>query len=481
MKKSLSIIVFICLAFQGLSQNDASSNWVELNYGLTGSKYQPFWLRSNQYGTVPVKGSYMQVGGGYQQDYQNKHKFQVGYGADVRLLVGTDKSGVLIPELYVKSKFGIFELWGGMRKQTYGLADSTLSSGSFVWSGNALPMPKVELVVPNWYYPGFLGGFVAFKGSYAHGWFENNREDVAHFFLHQKSFYGQLGSKNAKVKLFAGFNHQVQWGGKLLYPDPKNLIGRNGYIPTSARDYFYVVTGFTLASKGDTSLNGLNDAWNRAGNHLGTIDIGAEFNIGKLKILAYRQSYYEDGSLFYGNNITDGLHGISFESKTKKTFKKLVLEYFNTTSQGGPLGSDAPQAWQRGQDNYFNNGAYQNGWTYRRMSIGNPFMTLDNETDLHPTDKTYFDNNRIEAFYIASEWQIGKADVIFKGSMANAIGWYGEEYLPVKRMYSVAVFFRKPVELFGYKATLKTNVGYDQSQWYANTFGIQAGLSMPLY
>jgi len=266
-----------------------------------------------------------------------------------------------------------------------------------------------------------------------------------------------------------------------LYPDPNNIIGINGQIPTTARDYFYVVTGFTLGSKGDTTLNGKNDAWNRAGNHLGTIDLGAEIDFGSFKVLGYRQSYYEDGSLFYLSNITDGLHGISIQSKKNTLFKKLVLEYFNSTSQGGGLGSGEGNGALRGLDNYFNNGAYTNGWTYRRMGVGSPFITLDSDTDLKPGNATYFDNNRVEAFYIASEWEINQTKILFKGSLANAIGWYGEEYVPVKKMYSIAFFIQKPTKILGYDALLKCNVGYDKSEWYHNTLGLNLGVSMPLF
>ena len=475
-------LLFTLISVSLFSQDEGVKNWLGIDYGISSGKYQPFWLRSNQYGTIPAKGSFMQVGAGYSQEYKENRKWiKLGYGADIRFLVGTDKSAVLIPELYVKSKFGIFELWGGMRKQVFGLVDSTISSGSYAWSGNALPMPKVEILVPDWYYPRFLGGRFAFKGSFAHGWFENNREDVSHFFLHQKTFYGQYGRKNAPLKLFAGFTHQVQWGGKLLYADPNNISGINGTVPTTLRDYLAVVTGFTLASKGDTLLNGKNDAWNRAGNHLGTVDIGAEITIGKVKILGYRQSYYEDGSLFWLNNITDGLHGVSIQSTSKSAFQKIVFEYFNSTSQGGPIGSDATKPWERGLDNYFNNSVYSEGWTYRKRGMGSPFATLDSETDLNPTDRIYFDNNRVEAFYVATEWNIGKANILIKGSLANAIGWYSQEYIPVKKMYSMAFFYQQPIEVLGYKATFKGKLGYDQSQWYPNTFGIHAGLSMPLY
>ena len=473
------LLVLITMQYS-IAQTSDTKNWLEIGTGITDGKYQPFWLRSNQYGMVPVRGSYFQTNAGYVQDYKKKGRLKFGYGANVQFLVGTDKSAVQIPELYVKSKLGIFEFWAGMRKQTFGLADSTISSGSFVWSGNALPIPKIELTVPNWFYPK-KGGFFAFKGNFAHGVFENNRTDAAHVFLHQKSFYGQFGRETSTIKLFAGFNHQVQWGGKLLYADPNNVSGIGGQVPTSFLDYIYVVTGFNLAATNDTTARGKNDAGNRVGNHLGSVDIGAEIDFGSFKVLGYRQSYYEDGSLFWLNNITDGLHGISIQSKKEGTFRKLVLEYFNSTSQGGPIGSDAPFAWQRGLDNYFNNGVYPQGWSYRSRGMGSPFITSINETDLPNTNNSYFDNNRVEAFYIASEWEIKDTKILFKGSLANAIGWYGKEFVPVKKMYSLALFAQKPMKILGYEATVKANIGYDQSEWYKNTLGGNIGISVPLF
>jgi hypothetical protein len=480
--KILLLVLIILIGPKGFSQAEGSSNSLGIQYGISSGKYQPFWLRVNQLGTVPVKGSFMQVSASYTQEYTNYKWIKYGYGADVRFLVGTDQSALIIPELYAKTQIGIFEFWGGKRRQAWGLVDSTISSGSFVWSMNSTPMPKVEITVPEWYYPGILGGLFAFKGTYGHGWFENNRTDVAHFFLHQKSFYGQMGRKRSKVKLFAGFNHQVQWGGRLRYPDPDNISAFNGVIPTTLRDYLFVVTGISMGRDSvNLKTSGWNDARNRAGNHLGTIDLGAEISIGKVKILGYRQSYYEDGSLFWLNNITDGLHGIAIRSQSKSAFRKLVLEYFNSTSQGGPIGSGAQFAWQRGLDNYFNNGVYREGWSYRGRGIGTPFITSINETDLPLTNFSYFDNTRVESFYLASEWKFGETKLLLKGSLSNAIGWYGREFIPVKKMYSFAVFFEKPVQVFGYNAQLKTNVGYDKSEWYPSVFGLHMGLSMPLY
>jgi len=202
-------------------------------------------------------------------------------------------------------------------------------------------------------------------------------------------------------------------------------------IASGLKEYFYMITGKSMNTVGgDTATYGINDGWNRLGNHLGSVDVGMEIDWSKAKLFFYRQSVYEDGSLYYGNNITDGLHGISFTRKAEQGLTKVVLEYLNTASQGGAVFNDSDV--NRGFDNYFNNSVYRNGWTYLGKGIGTPMMTLDSETDLKSTDETYYDNNRVEAFYVGIEANIGDNKFSFRGSMSNAIGWFFEEYVPVK-------------------------------------------------
>ncbi len=307
--------------------------------GFSSSNYTPFWLRANQFGAVPTEENYVNVGGSTYIEYRKGKKMDWGFGASGRLNLGETKADLLVQEAYLKGKWGIFELSAGRKKYIQGLMDSTLSSGSFAFSGNALPMPKVEIVVNEYWHPDFLGGYLGFKGNYVHGIFDNKRTDVDNFYLHQKSFYGRIGKPNAKIKFYGGFTHQVQWGGTLKFPDPTNQLARNGKIASGLRDYAYVVLARSMATEGDTAKYGVNDGWNRLGNHLGTVDVGMEID-GKFgKLFFYRQSIYEDGSLFYGNNITDGLHGVAFSTKRKQGLLKLVFEYFNTTSQGGAGGS----------------------------------------------------------------------------------------------------------------------------------------------
>lgn len=475
----LRAISFLLLFSLCAKAQDKIGPSLELGMGLTSGTYTPFWLRANQYGAVPTKESYGTAAIALSDFVQVNKRYSWGYGVRGLVNLTETRADVLLQEAYLKGKMGIFELQAGRKKQIQGLADSTLSSGSFIWSGNALPMPMINLVVNDYWAPTFVNDVVGFKGNFAHGWFGNQRSDVADFYLHQKSFYGRLGKPNWLIKFYGGFNHQVQWGGTLKYADPGNFSAKNGKIASSLKDYLYIITGQSMnVVGGDTATYGINDGWNRLGNHLGTVDVGMEVDWNKAKLFFYRQSIYEDGSLYYGNNITDGLHGISFSRKSDQGITKVVVEYLNTTSQGGSVFNNSDV--NRGLDNYFNNAVYREGWTYADHGIGTPMMTLDSETDLTNTDFIAYDNNRVESFYVGIEAKLGENSFLLRGSLSNSIGWFGIEHIPVKKQYSVGLQWQRPVQLMGYNAQLKASVGADKGVWKPDVIGGNVSLVLPL-
>lgn len=448
--------------------------------GYTSGAYTPFWLRANQFGEVPTWESYYHAGMSAKMEYRKGRRADWAMGATARVNLTETRSDFFFQEAYIKGKFGIFELSAGRKKYIQGLTDTTLSSGSYIYSGNALPMPKIEVVVNDYWAPGFLGGIAAFKGNFVHGWFDKDRSNVTQVYLHQKSFYGRLGKPSWPVKFYGGFNHQVQWGGTKRYL-PASITNASGSKTSVLSDYLYVITGKSLAGAGgDTATYGANDGFNRLGNHLGSVDVGMEIELKAGKLFFYRQSVYEDGSLFHGNNITDGLHGISFTRHVEQGLLKIVFEYFNTTSQGGAGGSGNTVAALRGQDNYFNNGDFPEGWSYMGKGLGSPLMTLDSETGLNPTFNTYFDNNRVEAFYLGAEALLGENHLTFRGSMSNAIGWFGAEYIPVKRQISAGLQWQRPMPWISEGAQLKANIGFDTGDWKKDVFGGNLSLSIPL-
>jgi hypothetical protein len=473
-------LLISCLMAFGAFAQEKNAPTIELGAGLTSGTYTPFWLRANQYGAVPTKESYGTAAVAWSDFIQVNKRMSWGYGVRALVNLTETKADVLLQEAYLKGKFGIFELQAGRKKQIQGLVDSTLSSGSYIWSGNALPMPMINLVVQDYWAPKFVNGIVGFKGNFAHGWFEDQRSDVANFYLHQKSFYGRLGKPNWLVKFYGGFNHQVQWGGTLKYADPTNSSAHNGKIAAGLKEYLYVITGQSMNTVGqDTAKYGVNDGWNRLGNHLGSVDIGMEIDWKKAKLFFYRQSIYEDGSLYYGNNITDGLHGISLTRKADQGLLKIVIEYFNATSQGGSGGA-TNIGTLRGQDNYQNNSVYREGWTYMGHGIGTPLMTLDSETDLSPGDGVNFDNSRVETFYVSAMGKWGENEIAVRASLSNAFGYYGSEFSSAMKQFSIGLQWQRPVQIMGYDAQLKAAVGADKGLWKPDVIGGNVSLVLPL-
>ena len=182
-----AIILFSLVALRLWGQENTSPT-VLVGGGVTSGSYTPFWLRANQYGAVPTEESYGTFGFETRGKVVLNKRADWGYGVAARINLAETKADPLIQEAYLKGRYGIFELQLGRKKQLQGLMDSTLSSGSYIWSGNALPMPSINLVVKDFWAPAFLKDVVGFKGNYSHGWFENSRADVRDFYLHQKSF-----------------------------------------------------------------------------------------------------------------------------------------------------------------------------------------------------------------------------------------------------------------------------------------------------
>ncbi len=410
--------------------------WLESNATATGSVV-PFWLRANRFGSVPMQG----MSGSFiahaekKYDQSRKRFFDWGFSLEGRANLGQTTEAVLI-EGHAKLKLGAFELRGGRTKEAMGLADSSLSSGSFSISGNALGIPKVEIRVPEFTH--LLGGkLFAFKGNLAHGWIgdiQTNRQQpgsgqylMAGTYFHQKSLYGRLGKESWKLRFYGGFNHQVFWG------DEEK---RFGYFNLSDKETFlYVLTGRMY--KGTSS---------KIGNHLGTIDLGLELNLKNTKVMLYRQNFYEVGGLYYLANIQDGLHGLSVTRKTSSRaalqVKKILFEFLYTKNQAGePWSRNTPT----GAENYYNNSEYNKGWSYKGLALGTPFLTTraNAKEGVPGPPYDYFVNNRVVLFHTGLEASVGRLRCTMKLSYSKNYGTWRTS-LPGYRSGGPAIYTIPP-------------------------------------
>jgi hypothetical protein len=409
---------------------------------LSTSENLPFWLHANQYGEVPLTSQFLQFSGSVHHEYDSLYtkagklnKFGWGYGARAVANVGKVNQ-FIISEGFLKARFSAFEIYAGRRKEIFGLVDTTLTSGSYIWSGNALPMPKIQISIPN--YTSILkNGFISIKGGFAHGWFDKKRLYTSDLKLHQKWLYFRLGKPSWKINFFAGGNHQAQWGGNSPF------FTVNGKLPDGFQNYIHVVLGTRGAITGVPETKDF-DA-NRIGNHLGSIDIAASIKLDQNELLLYRQSFYEDGSLFYLNNISDGLLGISIKLGNQKlALKKISVEYLNTINQGGQnflLFSNSGEVVPpelRGADQYFNNAQIKDGWVNNNKTIGTPFISV-------PNQETSINNNRVKVWHLALHADYKSLNLYIKNSLVMNLGTYSSPMLGKSRLASL-IHIRKRIK-----------------------------------
>ncbi|WP_460675131.1 capsule assembly Wzi family protein [Larkinella ripae] len=483
------MLVPLFAAGQPVIETRPSRFFAELGGFYAPGKQTPFWLRTNQHGIVPNTLPYATLRAGVRQDYRyypltditapkRRDFFGIGYGLELVNNFGAQaKNSILLPEAYVKIRAGGFEILAGRRREVVGLVDTTLSSGSYSWSGNALPMPKIQISLPNYTPIGFTKGLVAFRGNFAHGWFGNHNRKVDHSYLHQKSLYARLGKPHWPIKLYAGFNHQVQWSGTT--EELPESMAKNGQLPSRFQDYLFVVMGNSLGRliDLDTARYSKFDRENRIGNHLGSIDLGIEYSTRNLSLLLYHQSVYEDGSLYYLTNIEDGLTGLRFRNLNPASsgfrITGAVVEFLYTKSQGGSVFDD--QNKLRGRDNYFNHAQYRDGWSYFGRTIGTPFITPVTDTRTNLAQYGFFNNNRVRAYHAGIQGNFAKmCGFQFKFSYSENYGTYEMPFTETARQFSSLLMLELPLDQRGLQVTF--SAAADQGDLFPTRSAIYAGI-----
>lgn len=482
MKKQLLILAFLC-PLSGFGQllrparPSSLQAFVEAGgYAASGGQ-TPFWLRANQYGIVPLTPTPGFVRGGLVIPYRTTRNRRLDWGgganvvANAGSLSGGTTGAILVPELYLKARFGLLEIYAGRRRETIGLADTTLSTGSYIWSGNALPMPKIQIALRDYAPVPFTKGVLSVKGTFAHGWFPA-QGFVNNSFLHQASFYGRIGKDSWPVRFYGGGNHLAQWGGSTTQL-PSSLVENGGQLPSSFKDYLDVVTGSSLGYRSDVDSTKYSffDRSNRIGNHLGTIDVAMEVQLKKLSFFAYRQSIYEAGALYRLTNITDGLHGLRIRNLQPAqhgiALTDVLLEYLDTRSQGGDVFSGAI----RGRENYFNNAQYRDGWSYHGQTIGTPFITPGNSTRYPQGNDAFTNNNRVQVYHLGVSGLIGGV-VSFQSKLSYSenYGTYNSPFSPVARQFSGGIWVGAPLSS-RYGLNLTASLAVDKGDLYPNNVG----------
>ncbi|WP_367914036.1 capsule assembly Wzi family protein [Leadbetterella sp. DM7] len=428
--KKLLLILFSTIIFPLAAQQWQGALEARLNL----DNEVPFWLRSNQYGSTPLSGGSATLLGRVYRDYKEtdagkKQWIDWGIGLEGRADVG-EESRFRIIEGYGKLKLGFLEARGGRIKEFLGLTDSTLSMGSFAISGNALGIPKIELRVPE-YWP--KNTLIAARGNYAHGWYGYiptrgtlAQVDSLYTYFHQKSLWIRIARPYWKLKLYGGFADNAYWG------DEYKL--HESFTMSKAQRYWSVVSGKVWQDS-------------KVGNHVGNIDIRAEYDVQNYRIAAYRQFFYEVGALWHLANIADGLMGVMVQKKSEGSgrvgWNKLLLELLYTKNQAGePWSKPTPT----GNENYHNHYLYNYGWSYRSQGLGTPFITPRHTANegFPYNELEYFVNNRLWGLQAGFEGKTYDWDTRLKLSYSRNFGTRRtESRFPISNQFSFCLEGRR--------------------------------------
>ena len=484
---------------------------VEVGGMVSSTTQTPFWLRTNQYGIMPLGGSVGTLRASVGRDYQTntplnsasslrslwadkpaatdktapdsavRPRFDWGFGLAVVGNTGpatlpnndlNDARQLLWPEVFAKIRFGHFELFAGRRREVYGLGDTTLTSGFVAWSGNAIPFPKIQLHTPGFVPIKWLRNTVAFRLGYAHGWF--TQPNIQGAMLHQKYLYLRIGKPEARLSFTTGLNHQAQWGGYADYLRG-TIYSTTGQLPGSFRDYVSVVLGIypeAIANDRFTDFDGTN----RIGNHLGSIDFALDWKHARYGLQFYHQHIYEDVSGIAFENIPDGLTGLSWVSRKKTAAKvqiaRAVVELLSTTDQSGDT-FDFKRTFQ-GRDNYFNHGQYVQGWSYQGRTIGTPFIaprTTFTRTVNANEGGGFFPNNRLVTWYAGIETLVQQTvRLTARLAWSRNFGGYDQPFKPAYSQVSALLAGQGQLPRLP-DVWLTASVAVDRGELYPNSVG----------
>ena len=409
MRNKLLIIVFLLSA--SANARDLSWDWwptgivdgvsagadtMQYNIGVSAlassGRFAPFWLQSNMNGDIsssPFSGNVS--AGVYKQAVHNERWWDYDFAVQLTGRVQSRIPGSAFDmqqrmatgyfnQLYAHLRLYIFDITAGIKPMIYEMQDTALSMGSMVFSGNSQPLPRLTIGIDRYTpVPGCYGYF-ELKGGLTHAWLADNVY-MRGSYIHHKWLALRLGGR-LPVNISYELHHAAQWGGiSPVYGD----IGS---------DWQSFVNVF-LARGGGVMRN---DQLNAQGNHVGSQQLMLTGKGNGWEVSMYWQNFFEDNfaAIGDGQNLADGLWGISLKQTRWPYVQGVTYEFMNTTDQSGPW-HDRDGLCYAGNDSYYRNSVFVNGWNYFFRSIGTPFIT----SPLYNEDGTIYTlNSRVRVHHI---------------------------------------------------------------------------------
>lgn len=463
-KKIDSTIFFLfLLSIIPVCQAQNLKSFAEFGATVHTGDNTPLWQVSSQHGLSSINNSTYLRGGAFYKD--TVRSWKIDAGLDVAVAAGFTSTFVL-QQAYADLQYKWIGVWIGSRELNPPLLNQQLSSGGLTWSGNARPIPQITIELPNYVR---IAPRVQVKAEFSYGWFTDNkyqRNQVgANYWYtksikyHHKSFFFRFGKPEGHWLFDLGMSLDNQFGGYKVGGTDAGDLG-NGW-----KDYLHA---FIPQGGGD---NGPEGEKYYQGNFMGSEHFKLTYKHEDFSLSAYLENYYDDFSGMVKKNGLDGLWGIEYKAKCPQAISGLVLEYYQTTNQSGPLhGLDNSTIEKTGgADDYYNNVWYP-GWVHWGMTLANPLIA---SPIYNKNGNMTFRYNRIKAVHLGWSGDISK-EWTYQAKLSFNKTW-GTPFEPIadilENFSTFAEFKYIPYRLQGW--SFCASVAFDTGSIYEDNLGFQ--------
>lgn len=452
-------LLSVCLLFiTGNTYSQKLTTFAEYGATVHIGDHTPLWQSSNEHGLSSIKNNtYIRGGAFYNKELRS---WKMEAGLDVAVTTGFT-STLLFQQVYADIRYKWLGLWAGSREIYTDLLNQQLSSGGLVWSGNAKPIPQICVGILNYVH---LAPKIQFKAQISYGWFTDSKYQDEHVGeeyyyarkvkYHQKSFFLRFGKPNGHWIFDAGMRMDVQFGGYALRGINDGDLGNNW------KDYLNALI----------PRNGGEGEY-FDGNYLGSEHLRLTYQNKNSSFSVYLENFYDDFSGMGKLNGLDGLWGIEYKSNNQQGINNLVLEYYQSTNQSGPMhGIDFSKVEKTGgADDYYNHVIYA-GWSHWGIGMGTPFVAspIYNQNG-NPT----FLYNRVKAIHLGWSGNIS-SDWTYRAKLSLNRTW-GTPYKPIPEVLenfsTFAEFKYVPSKWQGWSFT--ASAAFDMGDIYGDNLGFQ--------
>jgi len=486
-----------CLFFiQTITAQPHTTYNAETFGSVATGEHTPFWMVNHKWGTVDLAANNFYLRGGVFHEQKLNKDWSFDAGIDVVAGNRTYDRDAWIQQLYGRVNLKVFRIDVGTREDYRSLVDPQLSSGSLNRSNHARPLPQIQAGMPEFWLVPFTRGLFFLKGELSVGkyidgqWQENFAKPHLQSYeknvlSHHKAIYFRFGDiqHRHKQQFTISMFHESQWGG-YFYEIRLDENYKRYYKETNKRHNFRDFAYVLVAKGGEGTANEM-DASFISGSHLGHYTFKYDYKWSENTIVsAYLQHIFEDGTSMGFFNYPDNLYGLAFRSSKKQIVSGAVLECLYSKQQSGPIHltlvmDDVHRAelqfYGGGNDNYYNNAEYKQGYSHFGRTLGTPFFL---SPEYNADGSLTFHNNRVIAFHVGLEGYLHNS-LQYRLLLSQGQGWgrFFRPFINVQKGFAsqLEIIYNCP-KFNGLSAKLA--LGYDNGAFFGgDTFGCGLTLS----